>query len=112
MATKGSKKTAASSQALNVGPQTPISGESASPTPAAVPLRPLTSAYVRTEPMNDIPVMGPMASSSTHHDFDPASCRHSFSSSHRKADLRERKKHLFEVVASGVRGISRCGHVR
>jgi len=43
-AAAGSRKTAASSQALKVGAHTPISGENASPTPAAVPLRPLASA--------------------------------------------------------------------
>ena len=44
MPTNGSKNTAATSQALNVGAQTPMSGENASPTPAVVPLRPLASA--------------------------------------------------------------------
>src|SRR3954468_7961984 len=98
MATNGSRNTAASSHALNVGPHTPISGDSASPTPAAVPLSPLTSAYVRTDAMKDIPVSGPIASISTHHDLDPASCRHSFFKSQPNADLREGKKHLFEIV--------------
>ena len=37
IATNGSRNAAASSQALKVGAQTPISGEKASPTPAAVP---------------------------------------------------------------------------
>jgi hypothetical protein len=36
--TNGSRKAAAISQALNVGAQTPISGENASSTPIAVPL--------------------------------------------------------------------------
>ena len=44
MPTNGSRNTAATSQALNVGAQTPMSGENASPTPVLVPLRPLASA--------------------------------------------------------------------
>ena len=43
MATKGSRNTAATSQALKVGAQIPTSGENASPTPIAVPPRPLAS---------------------------------------------------------------------
>ena len=40
IATNGSRNAAASSQALKVGAQMPISGEKASPTPASVPLTP------------------------------------------------------------------------
>ena len=58
MPTNGSKKAAASSHALNVGAQIPTSGENASPTPAAVPLSPLASAYVRTALMNANPISG------------------------------------------------------
>src|SRR5580658_5680440 len=97
MATKGSRKTAANSAALNVGAQTPTSGDRASPTPADVPFRPLTSAYVRAAPMKDTPTSGPMARSKTHHALDAMSSRNSLSSSHRNAGLGERKKHLFQV---------------
>ena len=44
MPTNGSRNAAASSHALNVGAQMPISGENASPTPAVVPFKPLASA--------------------------------------------------------------------
>src|SRR5262249_38442400 len=40
MATNGSRNTAATSQALKVGAQMPVSGENASPTPTAVPFKP------------------------------------------------------------------------
>src|SRR6185503_20270532 len=49
--------------------------------------------------MNVTPTSGPMARSNTHHDRDTTSSRHSFLTSHRKADLREGKKHLLEIVA-------------
>src|SRR5579872_6972166 len=100
MATNGSRNTAASSQALNVGAQTPISGESASPTPAAVPFRPLTSAYVRTALMNETPTSGPMPSSSTHHDRETTSSRHSLLRSQKNGGLREGKKDLFQEFVS------------
>ncbi len=44
MPTNGSRKAAASSHALKVGAHMPMNGENASPTPAAVPFRPLASA--------------------------------------------------------------------
>src|SRR4051794_29173054 len=100
IATKGSRKTAASSHALKAGAQTPISGDSASPTPAAVPFSPLTSAYVRTALMKETPTSGPMARSSTHQDFEEASARHSFSRSHGIGGLRERKEDLFQAAGS------------
>src|SRR5579883_1081804 len=113
IATNGSRNTAASSQALNVGAQTPMSGESASPTPAAAPFRPLTSAYVRMALRNERPTTGPMARSSTHQPRETSRSRHSFSSSQRKGVFRagasgegalcesalcEGKKHLFQAV--------------
>src|SRR6476661_4750020 len=105
IATNGSRKTAATSNALNVGAQMPTSGENASPTPADVPLNPLASAYVRTALMNVTPTSGPIASSSTHHAHDAISSRYSLRSNHRKAAAvalapsGERKEHLFEIVA-------------
>src|SRR5215217_5975007 len=96
MATKGSRNTAASSQALNVGPQIPTRGENASPTPAADPLNPLASAYVRTALMNANPTSGPMTSNSTHQAREALSSRASLRSSHHQLPLSERKKHLFE----------------
>src|SRR5213078_4235733 len=102
MATNGRRKTAANSHALNVGAQTPIRGDSASPTPAEVPLRPLTSAYVCTELMNDTPTSGPMARTSTHHARETRSSRHSFSTSHSHGDLREGKEYLFQVLNGGA----------
>src|SRR5215475_13993113 len=97
MATNGSRKAAASSHALKVGAQMPISGENASPTPADVPFRPLASPYVRTALMNDTPTSGPMSTRNNHHARDEMSSRHSLSSSHQDADLREGKKDLFEI---------------
>ncbi len=85
MATNGSRNAAASSQALKVGAQTPMSGENASPTPAAVPFNPLASAYVRTALMNDTPTSGPIASSRIHQAREATSSRHSLRSSHTKA---------------------------
>src|SRR5439155_825571 len=87
MATNGSRNAAATSQALNVGAQTPTSGENASPTPPAVPFKPLSSAYVRTALMNATPTSGPIVSSRIHHDRDATSSRHSFSSSQTKGDF-------------------------
>src|SRR5581483_11906055 len=52
----------------------------------------------RTALMNDTPTSGPIASSMTHHERDATSSRTSFSSSHEKADLRERKKGVLEGV--------------
>src|SRR6266850_2701213 len=98
MATNGSRKTAANSQALNAGAQTPIRGDKASPTPADVPFRPLTSAYVRTALMKDTPTSGPIPKSNTHHARDTISSRHSLSRSQKNADLGERKKYLFQVL--------------
>src|SRR4051794_41185963 len=97
MATNGSRNAAATSQALNVGAQMPTSGDNASPTPAAVPPSPLTSAYVCIALMNDTPTSGPIAASITHQARDTTSSRHSFATSHPNADLREGKKDLFEV---------------
>src|SRR6266511_2250653 len=77
IATNGNRNAAASSHALNVGAQTPMSGENASPTPTAVPFSPLASAYVCTALMNDTPTSGPMSSSITHHARDDRSSRHS-----------------------------------
>src|SRR5579862_1327394 len=61
--------------------------------------------------MNPTPTSGPMANSNTHHALETISSRHSFSSSHTGAVLRERKKHLFEarsrtrcIAVSGYRG--------
>src|SRR5258706_202110 len=115
--TNGSRNAAASSHALNVGAQTPTSGKNASPAPIALeaaPLRPLTSAYVRTAPMNETPTSGPMSTSITHQARDDSSSRHSFSSSHSHAGrvrLRERKEYLFEAAAVR-RGAARSGHGR
>src|SRR5215213_686050 len=103
MATNGSRNTAASSQALNVGAQIPTKGENASPTPAADPLNPLASAYVRTALMNANPTSGPRTSSSTHQAREALSSRDSFRSSHHQLPLSERKKHLFERTG-GPRG--------
>src|SRR2546423_1814273 len=97
MPTNGSRNAAASSHALKVGAHTPISGENASPTPADVPFRPLASAYVRTELMNEKPTSGPITRSSTQYARDAISSRHSLSSSHTNADLRKGKEHLFEI---------------
>src|SRR4051812_961554 len=114
MATYGSRNTAASSQALNVGSQIPTRGENASPIPAADPLNPLASAYVRTALMNANPTSGPMTSSSTHQAREALSSRDSFRSSHYQLALSERKKHLFECTGrSGARGerrqfVERC----
>src|SRR3954447_15428307 len=106
IATNGRRNTAATSQALNVGAQMPISGEKASPTPAVVPFNPLASPYVRTALMNVTPTSGPIARSSTHNARDATSSRYSFLSNHTygrpappaDARLGERKEHLFEVV--------------
>src|SRR5215510_6200371 len=100
MPTNGSRNAAASSHALNVGAQTPMSGENASPTPCptAVPFKPLASAYVRTALMNVTPTSGPIATSSTHHDREAISSRTSLRSSHEKATAenaeRAKKKDL------------------
>src|SRR5581483_1357589 len=80
------------------------SGENASPTPAAVPFSPLASAYVRTAPMNDTPTSGPIATSITHQERDATSSRASFSTSHEKADLRERKEGALEGVGLRAAG--------
>src|SRR5262249_9542129 len=77
IATNGSRKTAPTSHALKVGAQMPTSGEKASPTPAAVPFRPLASPYRRTALIKVKPTSGPIATSSTHHARDDASSRHS-----------------------------------
>src|SRR6267142_2350646 len=113
MPTNGSRNAAASSHALKVGAQTPMSGENASPTPCptAVPLSPLASAYVRTALMNDTPTSGPMATSRIHHERDATSSRHSFLSSHAKACLCEGEKDIFQVSRLGLTGfqVSRLG---
>src|SRR5437867_9284155 len=101
MATNGSRNAAAISHALNVGAQMPTSGDSASPTPAAVPPSPLTSAYVRIALMNDTPTSGPITTSITHHARETTSSRHSLASSQANGDLRESKKHLFEIRPRG-----------
>ena len=105
MATNGSRNAAASSQALKVGAQMPTSGENASPTPAAVPLRPLSSrvgAHRADERRRRRAARS--ATSITHHARDASSSRHSFASSQREgADLRERKEDLFEIVAGRSR---------
>src|ERR1700730_860297 len=98
IATNGSRNAAASSQALNVGAQPPTSGETASPPPAAVPPSPLASPYVRTALMYDTPTSGPIVTSRLHHAREDTSSRHSLLTSHRRADVREGKEHLFEVV--------------
>src|SRR5260221_8696038 len=103
MPTNGSRNAAASSHALNVGAHTPMSGEKASPTPAAVPFKPLASAYVRTALMNDTPTSGPITRSRTHHERDERSSRPSLSSSQTKAGLREGKEHLFEILVAALR---------
>src|SRR5439155_15809492 len=113
IATNGRRNTAATSHALNVGAQMPTSGENASPTPIAVPFKPLASAYVRTALMNVTPTSGPIATRSTHHDRDAISSRISFRSNQRKAFLafsavkraRERKEDLFEIAVG--RGAAR-----
>src|SRR5438445_5784860 len=122
IATNGRRKTAATSHALNVGAQMPMSGENASPTPIAVPFNPLASAYVRTALMNVTPTSGPIATSRIHHDRDAISSRTSLRNNQRKATAedaglaerrdfsalfafsavkrsRERKEHLFEIAA-------------
>src|SRR5262245_19719722 len=111
MPTNGSRNAAASSHALNVGAQTPMSGENASPTPCptAVPFKPLASAYVRTALMNETPTSGPIATSITHQDRDAISSRHSLRRSHARGECRsasgrpsrERKEHLFQVSTLG-----------
>src|SRR5690242_15182847 len=111
MATKGSRKAAASSHALNVGAHTPMSGENASPTPPAVPSSPLSSAYVRTALMNDSPTSGPISNRRIQNAREASSSRHSFASIHRKAPLRERKEHLFERSRAGG-GTARDGSRR
>src|SRR5262245_38105755 len=97
IATNGSRKAAASSMALNVGAQMPMRGENASPTPADVPSRPLSSAYVRIALMNATPTSGPISRSITHHALEASSSRHSLRSSHRKGPLRKGKHDLLEV---------------
>src|SRR4029453_3713463 len=97
MPTKGRRNAAASSHALKVGAQIPTSGENASPTPAAVPLKPLASAYVRMLLMKVTPTSGPIARRSTHHARDDTSSRYSLSSRCRNGPLRERKEDLFEI---------------
>src|SRR5258708_11793722 len=57
--------------------------------------------------MKDPPTRGHMTSSNTHHALDAISSRISLFRSHRKADLGERKKHLFEVLGRS-RHIARC----
>src|SRR5439155_10455302 len=123
IATNGRRNTAATSHALNVGAQMPTSGENASPTPIAVPFKPLASAYVRTALMNVTPTSGPIATRSTHHDRDARSSRVSLRSNHPPSRHRrfgapgrnataedaeigekdslscERKEHLFEIAA-------------
>src|SRR5262245_46681505 len=102
MATNGRRNAAASSQALKVGAQMPTSGEKASPTPAAVPSRPLASAYVRTALMKATPTSGPIAKRSTHHAREESSSRYSLPASVRNADLREGKEDLFEIRIDGI----------
>src|SRR5436305_3794938 len=96
IATNGRRNAAASSHALNVGAQMPISGENASPTPADVPFNPLASAYVCTALMNDTPVSGPIRISITHQARDATSSRHSLARRTTKT-LRERKEDLLEI---------------
>ena len=55
------------------------------------------------ELMKDMPVSGPIASSSTHQDLETMSSRNSLFSSQKKGGLREGKKDLFQRVGSGVR---------
>src|SRR4051812_3175376 len=100
IATNGNRNAAASSHALNVGAQIPISGENASPTPTDVPFNPLASAYVWTALMNETPVSGPMRINITHHAREATSSRHSLATSTTKM-LRERKEDLFEIVRRG-----------
>src|SRR5438445_7643160 len=100
IATNGSRNAAASSQALKVGAQMPTSGENASPTPAAVPPRPLASPYVRTAWMNEKPTSGPMSARKIHHDFDAISSRHSLSRSQTNTNLREGKEDFLEIRRS------------
>src|SRR5436190_19495337 len=83
----------------------PISGEKASPTPAAVPLTPLSSPYAVTALMKDIPTSGPIANSRSHHAREASSSRHSLTKSQAIGPLRlgngclsEGKKRLFEPV--------------
>src|ERR1051326_7526076 len=96
MATNGSRNAAASSHALNVGAHTPTSGENASPIPADVPFKALSSAYARRALMNQTPTSGPISASITHHARDASSSRHSFTSSHANR-LRARKNDVLEI---------------
>src|SRR3954469_19373770 len=52
--------------------------------------------------MNDTPVNGPMTASSTHHEREATSSRHSLSSSQTNGGLRKRKEEILEV--RGIRG--------
>src|SRR5262249_54863498 len=112
IATNGNRNAAASSHALNVGAQIPMSGENASPTPATVPFNPLASPYVWTALMNETPTSGPIAASITHHARDTISSRHSLPSSHPYAvhekprALCEGKEHLFQI--RGTRRVLRA----
>ena len=92
MATNGNRNAAASSHALKVGAQTPVSGENACPTPSPVPLALLNSPYAVTALMNDMPASGPITTSSTQYARDATSSRHSLANSH---NLGERKECLF-----------------
>src|SRR6516225_1493069 len=100
MPTNGRRKTAASSHALNVGAQMPTSGERASPTPAAVPPSPLTSAYVRTALMKETPTSGPIAARKTHHARETRSSCHSFWMSQSHVCLGERKECLLQILGA------------
>src|SRR4051812_38901150 len=56
--------------------------------------------------MNDTPTSGPIASSSTHHDREAASSRHSFRNSQTKGELRKGKKDLFQVSTLGLTALA------
>ena len=117
MATNGRRNAAASSEALKVGAQIPTSGENASPTPAAVPFKPLASAYVHTALMNEKPTSGPMRTSITHQARDAISSRHSFVEqpaprclyvSARKTSSRVLSSGCERVSSASAQGCSEC----
>ena len=101
MATNGKRNAAASSQALNVGAQMPMSGANASPTPALVPFKPEASPYVRTALMKVAPTSGPIAARRIHHARDANSSPNSLPRSTTNAGLGEGKEDVLEIGDAG-----------
>ena len=113
MATNGSRKTAATSHALNVGAQMPISGENASPTPTrrAVQRRCFAVGPHRADERDaDERAHRERAAPTTR--ATPPARAYSLSTSQRTektgrrvtsvSALGERKEHLFEIVGRGA----------